>query len=194
MTFHDCFCGILFFCGTKYLICCMLCENGRTVQKSLDLVHAVPDRVPECWENREGANTPIVFILNLITSNIYERWSCWKLKMQFKKNGFRIKYDWCGKQNDTPTRGFHCGKNRFANFIFITIFGWIFLIHCGSWSTIYYTWVFQNQGICYHGQKIICRIAQLKKGPSRLPLQILNAHAKIHIQLYGKRDHIWVVK
>ena len=85
MTFHDCFCGILFFCGTKYLICCMLCENGRTVQKSLDLVHAAPDRVPEYWENREGAKTPALFILNLISSNIHERWSCWKLKMQFQR-------------------------------------------------------------------------------------------------------------
>ena len=67
----------------------------------------------ECWkywENREGANAPTLFILNLITSNIYERWSCWKLKMQFRKNGFRIQRYWCRKQDDTPGREFHRGK------------------------------------------------------------------------------------
>ena len=116
MTFHDCFCGILFFCGTKYLICCMLCENGRTVQKSLDLVHAVPDRVPECWENREGAKTPALFILNLIPSNIYERWSCWKLKMQFQTEWIQNQIRLVRKTERYTRKGIPLRKEQICKF------------------------------------------------------------------------------
>lgn len=43
----------------------MLCENGRTVQKSLDLVHAVPDRVLEILRKQRRCKCADSFYIEL---------------------------------------------------------------------------------------------------------------------------------
>lgn len=73
----------------------------------------------ECWkywENRKGANAPTLFILNLITSNIYERWSCWKLKMQFQTEWIQNQIRLVRKTERYTRKGIPLRKEQICKF------------------------------------------------------------------------------